>query len=345
MIDGPVFKKVSVFAAIGILAILSLLILWPLITAIITGLLLAFVFYPVYKRVVVKVIKEPNISALIIIVIFLFVIMIPLWFLFPILIRQIFDVYLSLQKINTLDLLTNIFPQLAQIEMTQELANSLNTFITGTAGKILSAASSIILNFPSLLLKAAVVLFVFFFGMKDAETLRKYVESLSPFSKTAEKDFSKKFQDITNSVIFGQIIVGIAQGIVTGIGLFVFGIPNALTLTLIATLVGILPIIGPWLVWIPVDVYLFVSGRTGAAIGLLVYGVIVITWIDALIRPYIVSRKTKISSAIILIGMIGGLIVFGILGLIIGPLILAYLLLILDAYRARKFPSLFIKEK
>ncbi|GAG19280.1 unnamed protein product, partial [marine sediment metagenome] len=127
------------------------------------------------------------------------------------------------------------------------------------------------------------------------------------------------------------------QGIIAGIGYFIFGVPNALLLTILTIFVGIIPLIGPWLVWVPIDIYLFASGHSGAGFGLLIYGLVVISWLDTIIRPLIVSRKSQINPAIVIIGMIGGLFVFGILGLLAGPLILAYVLLVIELYRKKTF--------
>jgi predicted PurR-regulated permease PerM len=180
--------------------------------------------------------------------------------------------------------------------------------------------------------------------MRDAEIFTKYVQSLSPFSKSVEKDFIQKFKEITGSVIYGYVVVGILQGILTGIGLYVAGVPQALILTILAIFAAMIPIAGAWLVWVPAAIYMILSGNTFAGIGLILYGSLFISWIDNIVRPYLVARKTKISTAVVLIGMIGGLIVFGIIGLILGPLILSYLLLILDAYRNKRFPDLFSEK-
>jgi len=336
------FKKVSIFVSLGVLAVLTILVLSPLLTAIITGLILSYIFYPAYKKIHKRV-KEKNISALIIILFVLFLIFVPLWFLLPLAVKQIFDIYLYLQNINLLEIIREIFPSLAQTEFSRDFAVALNTFLSSIASRIFSGFSSILLNLPSLLLKAVVVFFVFFFGMRDAELFINYFKSLSPFSKSLEKDLKQKFKNITSSVIYGFIIVGILQGILTGIGLFIFRMPNAILLTILAILGAIIPVLGAWVVWLPSSVYLIFSGHLFLGMGLALYGGLFVSWIDNVIRPYIVARKTKISSAVVLIGMIGGLIVFGILGLIIGPLILSYLLIFLDAYRKKKFPALFFQ--
>ena len=315
------------------------MILWPISTAIITGLILAYIFYPVYMRIF-SVVKEKTISAIIVILLVLFIIFLPLWFILPLLARQVFDLYLFVQTLDIYSFFLKPFPSLAGTDSSVTLSNSLRNFISNIVTATLSSASKIFLNFPAFALKVVVVFFVLFFGMRDAERFTDYVKSLSPFSKNTEKDISNKFKDITSSVIRGYVIVGILQGLLTGLGLFILGVPQALILTLVAIFTSIIPVLGAWVIWVPAVIYLFVSGHLVKAILLAIYGGLFVSWIDNILRPYIVSRKTKISSAIILIGMIGGLLVFGILGLIIGPLILSYFLLILDAYRNRKFLTL-----
>lgn len=338
MIDENIFKKVSIFVALGILAALAFYIIWPLASSIVAGLILAYIFYPVHKRVL-NVIREKNTSALILILLVLFLIFIPAWFILPFLIRQSFDIYLFLQKIDFTTIISSAFPSLTDLSAAVSL--SLNKLITTITSSVVSSGSGIIFNLPQLALKIVVVFFVFFFGLRDGQLFLNYAQSLSPFSKSAEEEFSKKFKDITNSVVYGFFIVGIIQGLMTGAGLFVFGVPKALLFTLFAIIAAIIPFVGAWLIWIPASIYLIVTGHVWQGVCLFLYGALVISWIDNILRGYIVSKKARISSAVVVVGMIGGLLVFGFLGLLIGPLILAYLLLILDAYRNKKFPNLF----
>ncbi len=340
MLEKTSFKKLSVIVSLGILAILSFLLVWPILSAIVTGLILSYILYPVYTRVL-KVVKEKNISALIIVLFTLVIIILPVWFLSPILIKQVFNVYLYLQQINIFELFKSIFPSLAQTNFSQDFAASFNTLLSGVTKGIMSGVSAIFLNLPSFFLKLAVVFFILFFGLRDANIFIEYVKSLSPFSPTTERELLKKFEGVTNAVIYGFFIVGLLQGILTGIGLFIFGVPNPLPLTLLAILSSIIPVLGAWLVWVPASIYLVLSGHVVSGVFLAVYGALFVSWIDNIIRPYLIARRINLSSGIVLIGMIGGLIVFGILGLIIGPLILAYLILILDAYRKNTLPSLF----
>jgi predicted PurR-regulated permease PerM len=203
----------------------------------------------------------------------------------------------------------------------------------------MNSFSQILTSLPTLVLQIFVASFIFYYFLRDGDQFVEYIKSLMPFSKEIEKKIFTYTKEITFSVIYGQIIVGIIQGIILGIGLFIFGVPNALILTIITIFVSILPIIGPFVIWVPVSVYLLSQGNTVSAIGVGFFGIIASS-IDNILRPLIVSRRTKLHSAVVLTGMIGGLFLFGILGLIIGPLILAYLLIILEIYRNKKSPGL-----
>ena len=333
-------QRIIVISFLVGLFLLSLMVVWPIIVSILAGLILAYILYPLYL-IILKVVREKNISALIIVLLLLFLIFLPIWFLFPVIVKQVFEAYSFMQKVDLFGFLKPILPQASS----NDTLALLNTFISNSINSIFSQFSQILLDLPNLLLQLTVILFVFFFGMRDAEKLKNYVKSISPFSSELEKSLSTQFKEITNSVIYGHIIVGILQGILTGIGLLIFGVNNVLLLTLVAVLASVLPIIGAWLVWIPAGIYLLVSGHTGAGIGLMLYGAIFISWIDNVIRPYIVSRRTNLSSGIVLIGMIGGLMVFGVLGLVLGPLILAYAIVILDAYKDKKLSELFTGYK
>ena len=171
-----------------------------------------------------------------------------------------------------------------------------------------------------------------------------YIKSLLPFSKDVENKLFQQTEGITYSVLYGQVVIGILQGIIAGLGFFIFGVSNALLLTLFACLAGIFPIIGTTIVWIPVAIYLFVGGNLLAGTGVAIFGAVA-SVIDNILKPMIVSQRTTMPTSVALIGMVGGLFLFGILGFILGPLILAYLLIILDLYRNKKVPGLLVQER
>ncbi len=344
MIDEKSFDKIASIVLIVVLVFLSFFILRPILTSVIFALILSFIFYPLYNQFFSWT-KNKNLSAAIICFILLTIIIVPLLLLTPTLVKQTFEAYSYLQREDVFspikNFITSFFPSQ---QISNQITVAINTFTSKIASSFLNKFTDLFLNSPIILLHTILILFVFFFGLRDGDKVVNYIQNLSPLSKESEKKIFKQFKEITYSVIYGNIVVGIIQGIATGIALFILKIPNALIWTLISIFVGVLPMVGTWVIWVPVDIYLFTIGRTTAALGLLIYGLLVIIWIDNLTRMIIVSKTTKINSAIVLVSMVGGMFVFGVLGLILGPLIISYLLLLLDSYKDKKTASLIIEK-
>jgi predicted PurR-regulated permease PerM len=337
------FKKIITTIILATLVVMSFLLLKPILLSIISGLILAFIFMPVYDWMDSKIQKK-NLSAILISLLLIFLIMVPIWFLTPILIDQSLKAFFAIQEIDFTKTLQSFLPSLfSSEEFSLEVASILRSFTSTSINSFTNYLSGIIINFPILMLQLFVVLVTFYFVLRDKEGLILYIKSLLPFSKEVENKLFKQTEGITKSVLYGQFVIGIVQGLIAGLGFFIFGVSNALILTLLACLAGILPIVGTSLIWVPVVVYLFIDGNSFPAIGIIIFG-LVSTFIDNILKPVIVSHRTNVPMSIILIGMIGGYFLFGILGFILGPLILSYLLIILEIYRNKKIPGILIQE-
>lgn len=345
MFDKVTFKSVIALVLILGLFILAGIIIKPIIFAIISGILLAYILYPFYNWILKKL-KRETLSALLVCLLLIIVILGSAVLILGSLINQAISLYFTLQNINLSDVLIKLLPHFLSTELSSTIAGSLNTFISKALAYGLSQSGDFILNLPEILLKLFVAIFIFFFALRDGKKAIEYFKSLDFLEKEIQEKFFVQFKNITYSVLMGQVVVGVIQGLIAGLGYFIFKVPNALLLTLLTMFVAIIPFIGAWLGWVPVDIYLFSVGRTEAAIGLLIYGLLIVSLIDNVLRTIIVSKRTKINSAIVIIGMIGGLFVFGALGLIIGPLVLAYVLLVIEIYRKKniKTESIIFKE-
>ena len=342
--DKEYLKKITTAIILLILIVLVFFLIRPILLSIIMGLILAFIFSPVYDWTY-KHLKSKNLSALLIVILLLVVIILPLWFLTPVIIDQSIKVYTASQQIDFITPLKNFFPGLFVSEQfSAEMGSTIYGFVTKATNSLMNSASKLILNFATIFLQLLVVFFVLFFVLRDKEELIKYIQSILPFSKEVEKKLFKSSKDITISVLYGQVVIGILQGIIAGIGFFIFGLPNALLLTFLAALAGIFPIIGTALVWVPVVIYLLIAGNSFPALGVAIFG-LCSSLVENLVKPIFISKRTNMNTSLILIGMIGGLLLFGILGLILGPLIIAYLLIVLELYRDKGSPTIFTQEK
>ena len=341
--EDKAFKKTCSVVLFTLLVILAILVLKPVFISIIVGLILAFIFTPVYD-LINKHIKSGNISAGVIVVLLLIIIILPVWFLTPIILNQSFSLFQATQQIDFVSPLQSVFPSLfASEQFSSDVGSVLSSFSSKVANSLVNSIAQIILDFPRIALQLMVVFFTFFFVLRDKELLIEYVKSILPFSKEVEKKLFEKSKIITSAVLYGQVVVGIIQGIAIGIGFFIFGVPNALLLTFLASLAGIFPIIGTVIVWLPVAIYLFIAGNMVSAWGVVIFGLLSSN-IDNFLRPIIVSKRAKVNTGILLVSTIGGIFFFGILGFILGPLIISYLLVLLEVYRGKPTPGLIIEK-
>lgn len=341
-VDEEYFKKITTTAIIVGLIILLFFILKPILLSIILGIILAFIFFPIYSWVYKRT-KSKNLSAALICLFLILIILIPLILLFPYLVEQLINSYTSLKQLDIITPLKALFPNILKndsllVMVEDALQSAINNFINSMINSLT------IDNLVSWSFQFIVVFFTFFFSLRDNEELNNYIKSLLPFSKEIEKKLYDSSREITASVLYGQIIIGIIQGIAIGIGFFIFSVPNFLFLTLLAIIAGIFPIIGTAIIWFPVLIYLIIGGNTSAAFGVLIFGLIS-SHVDNILRPLFVSKRTNISSSLVLIGMIGGWFFFGILGIVLGPLVVAYFLIIIEVYRNKNVPGLITQEK
>ncbi len=331
-------KKLFAVGSVIILLILVFLLIRPIILPIITGLILAYIFYPLYKRINIYV-KNKTLAASLVCAIIILVIILVLIFSIPLILKQVSGIFLYSQDIDMQKVVSAVFPAASEqfiFQTTISTEKFIENVITGVRKSLIDFA----FDLPTIVLNLFIMSFVFFFSLRDSERLQAFARGISPLSEAKEKVVVNHFKDVTAAVIYGQIIVGIIQGLLAGLGFWIFGVKNALVLTVLAVFFSIIPFIGPGLVWVPVAIYLFTTS-SGIAVGFLLYNLLIVSVVDNILRSYLVSRKTKLSPAVVLIGMLGGIIPFGIIGLIIGPLLLAYLITLLEAYKDKTLYSLF----
>jgi predicted PurR-regulated permease PerM len=344
MFDKSKLKSLVTYVLITGLFVLAFLVIRPIIFSIIYGILIAYIMFPPYK-LISKRIKNNTLAATLFCLLLLVVVIVISYLFFQFLFRQLINFYLGLQKFDLSPVIQNLLPSYLSKEVSAKIVNSVSSALSSLVAGFLNSITDFIVNLPEALLHLSIVIFVFFFTLRDGEKAVEYFKSLSPLKKETEERFFKQFKAITNSVLIGHVVIGIMQGIIAGIGYYLFGVSNVALLTVLTIIAAIIPVVGPWLIWVPVDIYLFTIGNSAAGLGFLIYGTILVSTLENFIRPLIVSRGTEVNSMIILIGMIGGLFAFGVLGIIIGPLVLAYVLLVIELYRKNTMTDELIFKK
>lgn len=334
--EKKLFEKITFIFVVFLVLFLSYLTIRKILLALFFAFIFAFIFNPISNSLTKKV-KNKNLSVIILIFFFFLLTLFPLLLLTPQLYKQTNDLFFKAQEIKFGDILNNLFPS---FHLKQESIMQINLQFTKIVTNIFNAfftqLSSFFINLPSILLYFSVFLFLFFFFLRDFDRIEKELFDLLPLSSEYKSIFLLEFRNITSTIIYGQIFLGILQGILMGLFLYIIKFDSYLFFTVIGIIAGILPLVGPSLVWIPVSLILLSSNKPVMAFLLVIYGLFVSWSIDGFLRPYIVSRKTKLSTMLSFIGIVGGVFSFGILGIIIGPLILSYLLIIIESIKKNK---------
>ncbi len=339
VISEKEIKKVSLILFLIILVVLAFLVVKPVLFSVLSGLILAYIFLPVHK-LTIKLVKNKTLSALLVSIVLLALVLVPLWFLLPVISKQVFELFKVSQGLEFGSFVRAVFPAASEQFIIQADLAAKSGF-SRLASTIMNSLVDTLVNFFTISLHIFLGVFVFFFTLRDSERLKGFASGLLPFSREQERQFIKQFRDITQSILYGHVVGGVVQGALAALALYAFGIPNALILSIVAIILSIIPVIGPGFVYVPVTVYMVLTGNSLLALGYFLFNLLIVSSIDNVFRSHFVSKRTDLSQAIVLIGMVGGLFVFNVLGLIIGPLILAYLVTFLKAYKENKISSFF----
>ena len=342
--DDKYFKKIATLIILGILIIFVGFMLRPILLSIILAFLLAFMFSPVYDKIFKKI-KNKDISATIISITLIALIVLPIWFFTPIVMDESLKIYSSVQDLDIVTPLQKFLPPIfASEQFSNEIGSIISSFIRNSVNSFINGLTKIILDFPVFLLHLFLIFFIFYVTLKEKKEIISYIKSLLPFSSDIEKRLFTQTKGITSSILYGQFLIGMLQGIIAGVGFFIAGVPNALLLTVLAAIAGIFPMIGTTLIWIPVLIYAALQANLMAFVIVLSFGIFS-SIIDNILKPVFISKRTDLPSSIILVGMVGGFLFFGVLGFILGPLILAYLLIIIDIFRDKSGPDILTPGK
>jgi predicted PurR-regulated permease PerM len=179
-----------------------------------------------------------------------------------------------------------------------------------------------------------VFLLMLFFLLKDGGKLKREVKRVSPFSSVQEDEILAHVARTVKGVLVAMVVVPMAQGFLAMIGFWILGVPSPVLWGVAVVFAALVPLIGSPLGWVPAVAYLFLDGRTGAALGMLAYGTLVISMIDNVIKPMVLAEAARIHPMLGFLSIIGGILSFGPLGFLVGPVVLSLVLSALRIYRS-----------
>jgi predicted PurR-regulated permease PerM len=306
---------------IAVLGLLSLLVVLPYFIPLVSGVIFAYIFRPVYKYFK-KELKNNMVASLLTILVSIIIIILPFLFLMNSLVGEANEMYFyAIEYLDDNSL--NINEISLRIQETFGLSVNIEEVAKDLASVIIAGAQEFLKSFPKKVLDMFITFFTMYYLLINWDFLKRKARETVPVEKKVQNKFTRQFENITYALVYSQIVIAMVQGAVGGVGFWIFGINNPIMWGIIMAVLALLPVIGPPIVWVPAVIFLFLKGNIWPAVGLGIYSAFLTSGIDNILRPYIVEKKAKVHPVLVLVGILGGLSLFGVMGIIIGPIILA----------------------
>lgn len=346
IINASQIKDLLFFAVILVLAILTFFIFKPFLGIIVIGLVLVELCNPLYYFIL-KRIKSKSLASAISTIIILLLVITPISLVILSAGNEAFTLKDTIQKYitdnqlfanNGIEITNRLNLFLHKLSVNYEI-NDINyeQIILSFMSKVIGTASSVInllKNTINIIIEITLLIYTLFYLFKEHGNLRFAFKQISPLDDDMDELFINKFNLISKSIIKGSLIVGLVQGISGGVAFWLLGIDAPIFWTLMMTLLSILPL-GSGFIWAPAALILILTGSVTKGILLLLWGTIFITNIDNYLRAKTLGKDTSIHPLVSFFSIIGGIQLFGILGLIYGPLIVILFLALYQAYKQK----------
>jgi len=320
-------------------------LLWPFFSVIVLAIVITMVFNPVYRVLHRKM--NATLSSLITCIIIFFVLFVPVSAFVGILANEAYDLYLTardavsnnpiqelidnskvIEKIN--DILMNFGIKITADEISgsvTELGRAVGLFLYQQARSMTANIVNFVMNFCFMLL-------IVFYLLIDSQRLVSFIVGLSPLPDDQDEKLIQKFKDMAAAILLGNGLGGLIQGTLGGIVFAFFGFRSPFLWGVIMALLAFLPIVGVGVVFMPAALYLILQGRLAAGIFFIVFYIVLSGGIEYFFKPKLVGKRVQMHTLLVFLSIIGGLKLFGILGIIYGPLVVTAFLTLTDIYES-----------
>jgi predicted PurR-regulated permease PerM len=326
---------------------LLLKLFWTYMSAIVLAALIASVFYPLYHRVKMAFRNRESLASLCVTLFLLAILVVPVGWFVGTLSNEAFDFYrrstteVSVKRIQ--DIIEHDpvwaerfkkFGKMTGLTITPHTVEELADAIGKKVGLFLySQIRSVASNMLNFLVHFFLMMLTIFYIFQDGGRLKAYLIDLMPVPREQVEKVTDKFHEMGRALIVGNGLSGIIQGIFGGFGFYFFGLGSPFLWGTVITFMAFLPIVGATAVFVPATAILLLKGNTGLALGYLIYNVTYSSIVEYFVKPRMIGQGMQMNALLVFIGILGGIKLFGILGIIYGPLIITTFLTLAEIYR------------
>lgn len=349
-------RKLFFYATLVVLLVASIAVIFPFLQALAAGMIFAFIFMPVYEFLMSKW-DRPNINALICLLLVIVVVVSPLALILNTVVKESTVSYIELRQLvyapkkDCLDnsafcFYMNEFKDfLKDPKIAFYMQDSFEKFTEFTAEKV----SGIVVSIPKMIVNSIILIISLFYFFRDGKKLIARLERLLPLTAASRKKIFDQFNNMSKAIVYGYIVSALFQGLSALIGFYAINlffadkfvplISAPLLWTGILTLFSMIPVLGAAIVWFPMAVFMIITNYSSGnmlgvygGIALLIYGLVVISSVDNFVRPWLAGKHANVHPLLIFLGVFGGVVTIGVMGIFIGPLVLALIVTYLKVY-------------
>jgi predicted PurR-regulated permease PerM len=334
------------FLALFLLSFFLLLrLLWPFISVLIMGAVITGLFQPIYRLLALRTGRPA--ASLLTCCLILIIVFIPIVLFVGVLSSEAYGLYLMGKNAAMGNQVRQFLEDNRAMELTNQYLAAFNVQFTAEqvnqalseAGKVVGLflyeqASAIASNVLHFVIHFFFMILVVYYLLIDGPRLVTFIVELSPLPNDEDTQIIDKFKDMAGAVLVGNGVCGLIQGVAGGLAFTAAGLPSAFLWGVIMALLAFLPIVGIGAVFIPAALLLFLKGNIVAGIGFIVFYVVLSGGVEYILKPKIVGRRVRMHTLLVFLAILGGLQLFGILGIIYGPLVVTGFLTLTDIYHA-----------
>jgi predicted PurR-regulated permease PerM len=323
-------------------------ILWPFYEAVLWATVLAIVFSPLYRRLSSVMGQQQSLAALATVLIILTLVILPLTLIAASLVQEATNLYDRIQS-GELDFgrffqeFLNALPTWATDLLNRfgltnfsALHDRLSAALIQGSKYLAAQAFSIGKGTANFIVSLLLMLYLLFFFLRDGGALTRRIRDAVPLRAEQQRALFTKFAIVTRAMFKGNLLVAAVQGALGGLIFWFLGIHAPVLWGVLMAFLSLLPAVGAAGVWLPVAIYFLATGAVWEGIVLIAYGAFVIGLVDNLLRPYLVGKDTQMPDYVVLISTLGGIAIFGLDGLVIGPVIAAMFIAVWDIFSAAR---------
>jgi len=343
------FASMLIIGVIVLSFYLFYVVFSPFLVPIVWAIILAIVFYPVYRRLNHRLRGRRSLCALVMTILVVLLIVLPSTYILSMLANEAIHAYVffergvatgrfqSILELKNHPIIQGLWDQFNQYIDLSEL--DLNSFLLENLRRIsrfaINQTSKIIRGFSFIIINFCLVVISLYYIFKDGDKFLKKVRQAIPLAPEDRELLFERLEEMIYATLYGGILVALLQGFLGGFAFWFLGLSAPIFWGTVMAFLSFLPVIGPVFVWGPVVVYFFFQGSFLKGVILLIWGAAVVGLSDNFLRPILISKRTKLHTILLFFGVLGGIKAFGLLGLIVGPLVVTISVTILDIYSER----------